>query len=117
MKGLLTLGAIGLLLAAFAVRASARIKYESSKSRGGDFVLSYDPNFVTRAQAAAILDDLERSDEPADEPGLRDVLRKQGVQNDSIRKIIIEKGPNGNKGATILLLGRPAEESAARAAI
>ena len=95
----------------------ARVKYESRKSRSGDFVLSYDPNFVTVAQAAAVLDDLERSDEPTDEPAVREVLRKQGIQNESIRKVVIENRPGGAKGATILLLGRPAEESAARSAI
>jgi hypothetical protein len=117
MKNLLMLGAIGLLLAAFAPRSSAREKYESRKSHTGDFVLSYDPNFVTGAQAAAILDELERSEEPTDEPAVREILRKQGVQNESIRKVIIEQRPNGGKGATILLLGRPAEETAARSAI
>jgi len=117
MKSLLMLGAIGVLLAAFAPRSSAREKYESRKSHTGDFVLSYNPNFVTVAQAAAVLDDLERSEEPTDEPAVREILRKQGVQNEDIRKVIIEQRPNGGKGATILLLGRPAEETAARSAI
>ena len=117
MKNLLMLGAIGLLLAFIAPRSSAREKYESRKSHTGDFVLSYDPNFVTGAQAAAVLDDLERSEEPTDEPAVREILRKQGVQNESIRKVIIENRPGGGKGATILLLGRPAEETAARSAV
>jgi hypothetical protein len=117
MKNLLMLGAIGLLLAFFAPRSSARVKYESRKSHTGDFVLSYDPNFVTGAQAAAVLDDLERSEEPTDEPAVREILRRQGVQNESIKKVVIEKHPGGGKGATILLLGRPAEETAARSAI
>jgi len=117
MKGPLILGAIGILLLALAPASFGREKYESIKSNNGEFALSYDPNFVTRAQAAAILDDLERSDEPADEPGVREIMRKQGVQNDSIKKVIIEKGPGGDKGATILLLIKPSDEPAARAAL
>lgn len=117
MKRLLVLGAIGVLFAAFAPASHAAAKYSSSKSNDGNFVLSYDPNIVTQAQAAAILTDLEKPDQPIDEPGVRDVLREEGVQNDSIKKVVIEPGPNGSKGATILLLAKPADETAARSAI
>jgi hypothetical protein len=116
MNRLLVLGAIGILLAAFALPSSAAAKYSSSKSSTGNFVLSYS-DVVTLAQAGAILADLEKPDQPVDEPGVRDILKNQGVQNDHIRKIIIEPGPDGSKGATILLLAYPADEGAARAAI
>lgn len=115
MKRLLMLGAIGVLFAASGLRVSAAPKYNSRKSSNGNFVLSYS-DLVTLAQAGAILADLEKPDQPVDEPGVRDVLRNQGVQNDHIRKIIIELDPSG-KGATILLLADPADEKAARKAI
>jgi len=115
MKRLLMLGAIGVLLAAFALSVSAAPKYSATKSSTGDFVLSYS-DLVSLAQAGAVLADLEKPDQPTDEPGVRDVLKNQGVPNDHIRKIIIEPGPSG-KGATILLLIEPADEKAARKAI
>lgn len=113
MGRLLMLGAIGVLVVAFAPRSSAAIHYNSSKSNTGNFVLSYNPDMVTQAQAGAVLADLEKPGHPADEYGVRDVLEKQGVQNDHIRKIIIEPGPGG-KGTTILLLVEPGDEKAAR---
>jgi hypothetical protein len=116
MKRLLMLGIIGVLLAAFAPRSFASVNYNSSKSNTGNIVISYNPNQVTKAQAAAILADLEKSGPSAGEPDVRAVLTKQGVTNDSIKSIVIIPAGNG-KGSTILLLADPVDEKAARDAV
>ncbi len=115
MQRLLMLVAIGVLLTVAAPRSSAALNYNSSKSNTGNFVIAYtDP--VTRAQADAILADLEKAGRSPDETGVRGILSTHGVQSDSIGKIIIDKGPSGSKGATILLLKDPGDENAARSA-
>lgn len=117
MKHLLMLGPLGVLLAASVSPASAALRYEARQSNNGNFALAYYAEVVTRAQAAAVLADLEKSAEPVDEPGLREVLRKQGVPIDDIKKIVIDAGPNGGEGATILLLMKSSDEKAARSAL
>jgi hypothetical protein len=113
MKQLLVLSTIAMLLATVAPPLSARAKYHSVKSNTGKYVISYS-EIVTLAQAAAILTDLDRGGEDVDEPTVREILRKQGVQNDRIKKVIIEA--RGGGGDNILLLENAGDEAAARSA-
>jgi hypothetical protein len=120
MKRLLMIGTIGAVILVVAPCVCiAGLNYNASKSNTGYFVVSYDVNIITLAQAGAILTDLEKEKaegQPVDEDGVREVMRKQGVQNDHVKKIIIETEASG-KSTTILLLSRREDENAGRAAV
>ncbi|HML15533.1 MAG TPA: hypothetical protein VK419_00845 [Bryobacteraceae bacterium] len=108
---LLTLGAMGVLLAAFAPRSFAGLNYNASKSNTGNIAVH--PPSVPPAQVAAILKYLDDKGSQANEAGLRKIL---GAQSDSIKAVKIEPGPNG-KGVTVLLLADPGDEGAARGVV
>jgi hypothetical protein len=118
MKGLLILGAISGLLLTIPSRSSAAVNYNSSKSNTGNFVISYNPDVVTQAQAKAILDDLDKKGQGAvDESTVKFIMHAHGVLQGKINKIIIEPPKRGQKGVTILLLADPADEAQARGAV
>jgi hypothetical protein len=112
------IAAISGLLLTMPSRSSASINYNSSKSNSGNFVVSYNPDVVTQAQAKAILDDLDKKGQGAvDESTVKFIMHAHGVLQGKIKKIIIESGKSGQKRVTILLLADPAEEAQARGAI
>jgi hypothetical protein len=118
MKRLLILAAVSGLLVTMPSRCSAAKTYNSSHSNTGNFVLSYNPEVVTQAQAKAILDDLDKKGQGAvDESTVKFIMHAHGVLQGKINKIIIEPPKRGQKGVTILLLADPADEAQARGSI
>ena len=108
----------GLLLAIAATLLAFGLNYNASKSNTGNFVLAYSPDRLTAAQAAAVLNDMEKSGKTPDEAFVRVVLQKQGgMKGAALQKIVItERTGTGGKGYTILLLEKPEDEATARAA-
>jgi hypothetical protein len=117
MTRLFILGGICGLLLAMPSPCSAGVNYNSSKSNTGNFVLTYSPDVVSGAQAAAILGDLDKTGaQVMDETTLRGILKTHGVRNDHIRKIIIEPVKSGRQDGAIFLLENPRDEAQARSA-
>jgi hypothetical protein len=117
MKSLLGLSAVGFVLAASL--SAFGLNYNASKSNTGNFTLSYPDDVLSRAQAAAVLVELDKADKAPNEAVVRQILTKQGVQASrvkTVRVIAITSG-GGSKGYGIMLLEDPADEATARAAL
>lgn len=107
MRRLFQVSAITSLLVVMASISWAALNLNSSKSN--IYRMVYPTNVVTPAQAAATLRALDQiaPKRDASEATLREVLRKQGVSVDRLKKIILRKD------GTIIVLENPADEAQA----
>ena len=105
-----------LVVATMAVAAFAfGLNYNASKSNTGNIIVS--PEFVSKAQAGAILAEVEKSGKTPDEAAVRAAMKKQGVESSRIQKVIIRgiTSGGGSKGYGIMLLDEASSEDAASA--
>ena len=112
---LLGLG-IGVLLTG--LTSFAGLNYNASKSNTGNIIVT--PEFVTTAQASAILAEIEKAGKTPDEPAVRAAMTKSGVSSARIAKIMIHNSTTGvsnRKTYSIMLLDDPSSEAAANAAV
>lgn len=105
--------AIGVLLAGVVSLVAFGLNYNASKSNTGNIIVT--PDYVTKAQAAAILAEVEKTGKTPDEAAVRTVMTRHGVPSDRIKKVVIGiTSSGGSKGYGIMLLDDPANEGAAR---
>ena len=108
------LRSILILLAGAAALFAFGLNYNASKSNTGNVIVT--PEFVTSAQAAAILADLEKAGGTPTEAVVRQALKKNGVDSIKIQKIVTGMtASGGSKGYGIMLLASPGDEAAAKA--
>jgi hypothetical protein len=117
MKSLLGTSVVGL---AVAVSLSAfGLNYNASKSNTGNFTLSYPDDVLSRAQAAAVLAELDKAGKAPTEAVVRQILTQQGVSASRVKtiRVIGITSAGGSKGYGIMLLENPDDEATARASL
>jgi hypothetical protein len=118
MKHFATCATACALLVLAATLSAFAVNYNASKSNTGNIVIVYSPDRVTQVQATAVLAQLEKLGAAPDEAAMREILKKQGVQADGIKQIVVTAIASnaGSKAYGILLLEKAEDEAAAREA-
>ncbi len=114
MKPRFTFGVIASLLIATVAWAATNL----NSSRSNVYRLTYPSDLVSREQAKAILEELDKMG-PADEAKLKQWLpanfKRFGIAGDQVKKLIVLPRSKEQKEIGIILLTKPEDEAAARA--
>jgi hypothetical protein len=114
MKPRFTLGVIVSLLIATGGWAATNL----NSSKSNIYRLTYPSDLVSREQAKAILEELDKMG-PADEAKLKQWLpanfKRFGIAGDQVKKLIVLPRSKDQTEIGIILLTKPEDEAAARA--
>ena len=114
MKPRFTLGVIASLLIATVAWAATNL----NSSKSNVYRLTYPSDLVSREQAKAILEELDKMG-PADEAKLKQWLpanfKRFGIAGDQVKKLIVLPRSKDQTEIGIILLTKPEDEAAARA--
>ena len=114
MKPRFTLGVIAPLLIATVAWAATNL----NSSKSNIYRLTYPSDLVSREQAKAILEELDKMG-PADEAKLKQWLpanfKRFGIARDQVKKLIVLPRSKDQTEIGIILLTKPEDEAAARA--
>ena len=114
MKPRFTLGVIAPLLIATVAWAATNL----NSSKSNVYRLTYPSDLVSREQAKAILEELDKMG-PADEAKLKQWLpanfKRFGIAGDQVKKLIVLPRSKDQTEIGIILLTKPEDEAAARA--
>ena len=108
----------GLAVLAMLVGVSALAAVNLNSSKSNAYRLTYPPALVTKAQAKAILADLDkdgRMDEARLKHWMVNNFRKYGIDGARVQKMIVMMPGGDLKEETLILLTNPADEAEARA--
>lgn len=112
MKRLLTLSAVASLLVMMLSLSYAASNLNLSKSN--IYRLVYPTDLVNDTQANAILAGLDKSGRTVGAGQVTEIIKRNGVQTDRVKKIVILPADKQSKQITVILLTNPADETQAR---
>jgi hypothetical protein len=112
MKRLLTLSAIASLIVMMLSLSHAATNLNLSRSNS--YRLVYPTDLVSDTQAKAILAALDKAGRTVGAVQVTEIIKKQGVQTDHIKKILILPADKPGNQITVILLTNPADATQAR---